>query len=186
MDARPLVFAALPLLVTGCDNKARNEEIATVEKKDAPDPELDKRMAERKQKREAEERAKAEAAERKRAAIEALAVAPAKLPKKLDQACEAVAAAHDRFMQRHHTGAALEAWTAAKDEELPMTVVQCASANRLDVAACQASALDNASAELANDATAILQACVGKYAPKGPPPGMQPGGAGEIPKKPGG
>lgn len=183
MNARTPTLALL--LAIACDNKARNEEIANVETKDAPDPELERRMQERKAKREAEDEAKAAAAEAKRAAIEALAVLPATLPKEIGKACEAVGAAHDRFMQRVQTGDALAKWMAAKETELPMTIVQCTTADDLEAAACQANALDHAPAELANDASEILRVCVAKYGPKGPPPGVQPGGAAEIPKKPG-
>jgi len=185
MNAGKLVLVTLPLVAAlGCDNKARNEEIANVEKKDAEDPELEKAMAERKAKREAEEKAKLAAAEAKRTAIDKIAVAPAKLPKKMEDACNAVAEAQDRFMQRMFTGEVLEKWTAAKDTQLPMTIVQCVSAGSLEVAGCQVSALDAAPPELKEDLSEILKVCIDKYGPKGPPPGAQPGGAGDIPKIP--
>ena len=185
MNARKLALVALPFVaVLGCDNKARNEEIANVEKKEVSDPELEKGMAERKAKREAEAKAKADAEEAKRATIAKLMVVPDKLPKKLEKACDDVAAAQDRFMQRLHTGEVLEKWTAAKDTQLPMTIVQCASVSSLEVAGCQTSALDNAPPELKENVDEILKACVDKFGPKGPPPGSQIGGAGEIPKIP--
>jgi hypothetical protein len=185
MVARKLVLAALPLVVLfGCDNKARNEEIANVEKKETKDPELEKAMAERKAKREADDKAKGEAVEAKRAAIDKITVLPEKLPKKLEDACNAVGEAQDRFMQRLHTGDVLTKWTEAKENQIPMTIVQCASASSLQVAGCQTSALDNAGPELKEDLPEILKVCIDKYGPKGPPPGVQVGGAGEIPKIP--
>lgn len=185
MNACKLVLAAMPLIVVlACDNKARNEEIANVEKKEATDPELDKAMAERKAKREAEAKAKADAEEAKRESIAKLMVVPDKLPKKLEKACDDVAAAQDRFMQRLHTGEVLAKWTAEKESLLPMTIVQCASVSSLEVAGCQVNALDNAPPELKENVDEILKACVDKFGPKGPPPGVQVGGAGEIPKVP--
>jgi hypothetical protein len=185
MHARKLVLFALPLVVAlGCDNKARNEEISNIEKKETPDPELEKAMAERKAKREADDKAKLEAAEAKRVAIDKIAVKPAKPPKKLEEACNAVAEAQDRFMQRLHTGEVLQKWTDAKETQLPMTIVQCASAGSLDVAGCQMAALDSAGPELKEDLPEILQVCIDKFGPKGPPAGVQVGGAGEIPKIP--
>lgn len=186
MNARKLVLAAMPLvLVLGCDsNKARSENIANVEKKDVADPAMEKAMADRKAKREADAKAKADAEEAKRVAIDKIAVVPAKLEKKVEKACDAVAAAQDRFMERLHTGEVIEKWRAAKENALPMTIVQCATVSSLEVAGCQVNALDNAPPELKENVDEILKACADKYGPKGPPPGAQPGGAGEIPKIP--
>lgn len=186
MNARTLALAASTLvLLLACDsNKARSENIANVEKKDAADPEMEKAMAERKAKREAEAKAKADAEEAKRAAIAKIAVVPPKLEKKIEKACDAVAAAQDRFMERLHTGEVIEKWRAAKENALPMTIVQCATVSSLEVAGCQVNALDNAPPELKENVDEILKACADKYGPKGPPPGSQVGGAGEIPKIP--
>jgi hypothetical protein len=186
MNARKLALAALPLvLLVACDsNKARSENISNVEKKEVADPAMEKAMAERKAKREADEKAKAEAEEAKRAAIAKIVVVPPKLEKKVEKACDAVAAAQDRFMERLHTGEVLEKWRAAKENQLPMTIVQCATISSLEVAGCQVNALDNAPPELKENVDEILKACADKYGPKGPPPGSQPGGAGEIPKIP--
>lgn len=192
MPARPFVRIALPLvlvlvLVVACDNSKRNQEIAKVEpteKAEAKDPEFDKRMEERKQKRLAEEKAKAETEAAKKAALEKVAVLPPKLPKKIDAACAAVGEAHERFMQRHHSGEVLEKWTASKDDQLSMTVTLCAKAGTLEVAGCQAYALDNAPAELKEDVPEILKACVDKFGPASASgAAAQAGGA--IPKKPG-
>jgi hypothetical protein len=186
MDVRQLATLALPLvLLVACDSKARNEQFVNVEKKEEKvDPELQKKVDERKAKREAEDKAKAEAAEAKRVMIDKIAVLPAKLPKKMDAGCDAVAQAQDRFMQRHHTGEVLEKWTTAKDTQLPMTIVQCASTGSLEVAGCQAAALDAAPAELKEDLPEILKVCIDKFAPAGPPPGAGPAGPDPIPKRP--
>jgi len=188
MHARRIVFLALPLgLGVACDNSARNQEIANVEKKDAPeakDPEFEKRMEERKQKRLAEEKAKADVDAARTAALEKVAVLPPKLPKKIDKACAEVGEAQDRFMQRMFTGEVLEKWTAAKGTQLPMTVMQCTKAGSLEVAACQAYALDNAPPELKEDVPEILKVCIDKFGPASEGgAAAQAGGA--IPKKPG-
>jgi hypothetical protein len=179
--------AALPLAVAlACGGDTRDATFANVDKKETKeDPDEAKRLEERKQKRLADEKAKAEQQAARTAEIAKIAVVPPKLPKDLEKGCQAVAEAQDRFMQRHHGGDELAKWTAAKEEELPMTVVQCASANSLEVAGCQAHALDNAPALLKDGTKEILDACIAKFAkamPSGPGPGVA--GPAAIPKRP--
>ena len=184
MTARLLVPALSFILSFACDDPKRNEQFVNVEKKEEKNPEEEKRMEERKAKREAEEKAKSDAAEAKRETLAKIAVLPAKLEKKLDKACNEVGAAHERFMRRLHTGEVLEKWLATKEDQLPMTIVQCASTGSLEVAGCQATALDNAPPELKEDVPEILSVCIDKFGPKKPPVGVGAGGAGQIPKRP--
>jgi hypothetical protein len=184
MTARLLVPAALSLVLLACDNAERKEQFVNVEKKEEKDPAEEKRMEERKAKRIADEKAKSDAAEAKRELLIKIAVVPDKLEKKLDKACNEVGAAHERFMRRLHTGEVLEKWLATKDDQLPMTIVQCASAASVEVAGCQASALDNAPPELKEDVPEILSVCIDKFGAKAPPAGAGPGGAGQIPPRP--
>ncbi|MBC8070089.1 MAG: hypothetical protein IAG13_17270 [Deltaproteobacteria bacterium] len=180
-----LALALLPVLVLsgGCDNSERNERIADVDKKPVEDAEEAKRIEERKIKREAEAKAKAEAEEQVRVEIAKIAVLPAKKPKKLDEACQGAVDAHDRFMQRLHTGESLAAWNSTKENELPMSFVQCAAADSIEAAICQSNALDAASPALKDHHKDIVDACIAKFAPARPA-ALAGGGGGAIPKRP--
>jgi hypothetical protein len=137
------------------------------EKKSAIDEEA---LAKRKAEREAKQKAAEEAAEKKRAAIEALVVLPETLPKDLEKACNDVAKAHDAAMQRLAQGDAAAAWATAKENQLPMTIVQCSQGDSLEAAGCQKSALDKAGPEIADDLQALLRGCLEKFGKKGRPP----------------
>lgn len=180
-----LALALLPVLALsgGCDNSERNERIADVDKKPVEDAEEAKRVEERKLKREAEAKAKAELEEQVRVEIGKIAVLPAKKPKKLDEACQGAVDAHDRFMQRLHTGESLAAWNSAKENELPMSFVQCAAADSIEAAICQSNALDAASPALKDHHKDIVDACIAKFAPARPA-ALAGGGGGAIPKRP--
>jgi len=180
----PPALALVAMLGVACDNSDRNERIADVQKKPAEeDPEEKAKAEARKAKRAADEKAKADAAEAVRVEIAKIAVLPEKLPKKLDEACQGVADAHDAFMQRVATGDALAAWNASKENEMPMTFVQCAGADSIPAAACQKMALDAASPALADHFKDILSACISKFAPARPA-AVAGGGGGGIPAVP--
>jgi vacuolar-type H+-ATPase subunit E/Vma4 len=173
------------ILAVACDNSDRNERIADVQKKPPEEDPAEKAKAEaRKAERQAKEKAKADAEEAVRQEITKIAVAPDKLPKKLDEACQAVADAHDGFMQRTKQGEALAAWNAGKEEELPMTFVQCAGADSIPAAACEKAALDAASPALVDHVKEIAQACITKYAPARPATLAGGGGGGGVPTVP--
>lgn len=179
MNART-VFALL-VLASACDNSARNEQIATVEKKtDEPD---ETALAERKEKRLAAEKAKADAAEAVRAEIVKVAVVGDKPIKGLAEACEAVADAQDRFVARLGSDDAKAKWAAGRENQRPMAIIQCTSADSTAVASCQVNGLDNASPALAEQMQAIIDYCVEKFAPPRQP-GTLPAGGGQIPKRP--
>lgn len=182
MNARTVI--ALLVLASACDNSARNEQIATVEKKtDEPD---EKALAERKEKRLAAEKAKADAAEAVRAEIVKVAVVgdkPTGKPRGLAEACEAVADAQDRFVARLGSDDAKAKWAAGRENQRPMAIIQCTSADSTAVASCQVNGLDNASPALAEQMQAIIDYCVEKFAPPRQP-GTLPAGGGQIPKRP--
>jgi len=179
-DSRTILFMALAFAGCGGERSAIVSEKGEVVKEEVKDADFDKRMADRKAKREADELAKADATKAKGDALDKITVLPAKKPKKIEAACDAVGAAQDRFMQRLHTGEVLAKWNADKGAML-MTQAQCNKVGSIDVAACQANALDQAPPELKEDALTILQRCTDKFAP--PPPA---GGDAKIPRKKGG
>ena len=180
----PRMLAFVWILATACDNSGRNERISDVQKKPPEeDPEEKAKAEQRKAERQAKEKAKADAEEAVRQEIAKIAVAPDKLPKKLDEACQAVADAHDGFMQRTKQGEALAAWNAGKEEELPMTFVQCAGADSIPAAACEKAALDAASPALVDHVKEIAQTCITKYAPARPAT-LAGGGGGGVPTVP--
>lgn len=171
---------ALLVLVPACDNSARNEQIANVDKKPVDD---EKATEERKQKRLAADKAKADAAAAVHDEIVKVAVVSEKPPKGLAEGCEAVADAQDRFVARLGTADQKTKWAAGRENQRPMAIIQCTSADSLDVASCQANGLDNASPALAEHMQEILEYCVGKFA-KPRQAGTLPAGGGDIPKRP--
>jgi len=180
MTLRLAIFVML--LALGCDNSARNEQTATVEKK--ADDTDEKALAARKEKRLAAERETAAAQEAVRAEIATIAVVPAnKSARGLAEACEAVADAQDRFVARLQPTEVQTKWTADRENRRPMAIIECTSADSTDVAACQIAALDNAPPVLAENLKDILDYCVEKFA-KPKPAGTPPAGGGDIPKRP--
>lgn len=171
----------LPLvLAIACDNSARNEQIAAVDKK--VDDDADARAAELKRKREAEAQAKADEEDRIHQAIVKIAVAPEKPPKALADACQAVADAQDRFVERLGDADAKAKWQASREGDLPMSIIACTSNDSVVVAGCQANALDQADATLKDRMQEILDVCVSKFA-KPRAGGVQAAGV-AIPKRP--
>lgn len=180
MNARSLLLSLVLLSTLACDNSARNEQIASVEKKvDAPGEDETKKRAE---KRLAAERAKSDAAEAIRVEIVKVAVLGEKPPKGLAEGCEAAADAQDRFVARLRSAEAQAAWTAARERERPMAIIACTSADSLDVASCQINALDKAPPALADHMQEVLDFCISKFAR--PRPGAAAASSGEIPKRP--
>jgi hypothetical protein len=181
-----IAFVSLLLLTGGnvllaCDNSARNEQIAAVEKK--PEELDDKAAQDRKEKRLAAEKAKADAAESIRTEIAKIAVVGPKPPKTLAEACEGAADAQDRFIARLQSAEAQTKWTADRERQRPMAIIECTSAESLDVAGCQINALDTAPPALADHMNEILEFCVSKFArPKAT--NVAPSGSGVIPKRP--
>ncbi len=177
----PRLATFVMLLGLGCDNSARNEQISTVDKK--ADDTDEKALAARKEKRLAAEREKAATQEAVRAEIATIAVVPADKPARgLAEACEAVADAEDRFVTRLQPAEAQAKWTADRENRRPMAIIECTSADSVDVAACQVAGLDAASATLADHMDEILDYCVEKFAR--PQPAGAPAGGGVIPKRP--
>ena len=171
----------LPLvLVAACDNSARNEQIASVDKK--VDDGAEARAAELKRKRAEEAQAKADEDDRIHQAIVKIAVAPESPPKALAEACQAVADAQDRFVERLGDAGAKSKWTASRESDLPMSIIACSSNESVVVAGCQANALDQADATMKDRMQEILDVCVSKFA-KPRAGGVQAAGM-AIPKRP--
>ncbi|MEM6997120.1 MAG: hypothetical protein AAF721_41835 [Myxococcota bacterium] len=174
----PVKLVALPLLLSfsvACDSSAKSESAA--DKKaaaaKAEEEETAKRIAARKEKRLAEEKAKQDAIDAKQAKVDAVCVLPEQVPKKLDKACAAVSDAHDAFMLRLYADKpeVIEKWNGGKKMQLDLTVGQCKKTGSLEVAACQANALTNATAEIKKEIPAIFKTCIDKF---GSPPAPKP------------
>jgi len=174
---RPTLLLCSTLLLACGDTKPAGptaEAKATEAKKQADAADEARAVEARKAKREAEEKAKAEAALKVEGELERLCVVPAKLPKDLVAACEAVGAAQDAFVRRLGDAKAIAEWDASgKERAMPMTIVQCTQADDVRAAACQKNAFDGAGPELKDEAKKIMQVCIDKFGSKrAPPTGM--------------
>lgn len=171
MMLRALALVSITGLAIGCDSAPSKSDAAAEAakaEKEKEEAESAKRTEEFRKKREADEQKKKEAEEAKLAAFDAVCVVPegAKKPKKLTQACQAVVDAHDGFMNRLYAGdtETLEKWNSAKGTQVPFTLATCNKTGSLEAAMCQKHALDNAPAELKEDAPELLRRCIDKYA----------------------
>lgn len=144
--------------------EAKKQE-AAADAKAAP---VDDAVARRRAEREAKEQAVKDAEEKKLQQIKDLAALPEKLPKKLDKACDEVAAAQDAFMQKWFPDQASQ-WASGKGTQLGLTKKTCVSGGSIEVAACQAKALTDAPEELRKEIPALFSSCIDKFGPK--PPG---------------
>lgn len=138
----------------------------------------DDALAKRKADREAKDKAEQDAIDALAAQIDALAVLPEELPKKIGDACAARAQAEDDFMSKHFDGEALAKWNAAKGTQLGFAKQNCEKVGKIEVPACQVNALNNAPAELRKNLPDLLKACIDKFkdggeavAAGGPPAG---------------
>jgi hypothetical protein len=95
-SSRTMLSLAFAFAACGGERAPIVSEKGEVVKAEAKDADFDQRMADRKAKREADEKAKGEADKAKSEALDAITVVPAKKPKKIEAACEAVGAAQDR------------------------------------------------------------------------------------------
>ncbi len=144
---------------------------AAADAKAKEEKEREERLAKRKAEREAKEAAEAKAAEELKAKVDAVCVLPEKMPKNLKAACEAVVQANDAFMKKQYADKpdVLAKWNEAKGTQLGMTRQQCIKEGSLEVAACQANALNSAGPELKKELATLLRTCKEKFAsgPKG-------------------
>lgn len=165
MLLRPLAAClTFALLSAACGPSGPSpEEVAA--KKAAEDKKKEKEdaLAKRKADREAEAKAKKDAEEAELAAIAALAVLPAEMPKKLEKICDARAQAEDDFMAKHYEGEALEKWNAAKSSQLAFAKTDCVKVGNLEVPACQVEAMTNAPSEMRKKLPDLLKACMDKF-----------------------
>ena len=152
-------------LTAACGGGSKPEEAkkqeAPAEAKVAP---VDDAVAKRRAEREAKEKAAKDAEAKKLQDIKDLAVLPEKLPKKLDKACDEVAAAQDAFMQKWFPDQATQ-WASGKGTQLGMTKKTCMSGS-IEVAACQAKALTDAPEALRKEIPGLFSACIEKFGPK--------------------
>ena len=107
--------------------------------------EIAEKAAEEARKRKA---AKDAAQKQREADIEAAAVLPTELPGTLEEACDAVVDAYDTFMKSGAERDALE-WSDGRRKKLGARRTACAKVGNIRVAACEAAALANPPASLA-------------------------------------
>ncbi len=162
----PILFlSAMPLLACDDGGKAK---AAVEQKENAAEEEKKAAIAARRKKREDAQKAEEEAAAKVTEEISKLCVLPEKMPKKLGKACDAVATAQDGFMKRHfNTPELLKKWEAGKAMQLKMATDSCMSMASLEVAGCQANALEHAPVELKKKLPDLLRTCLEKFGPKG-------------------
>jgi hypothetical protein len=170
------------LLVTACDSdsKPKQNPDDAAAKKAADEAEETKRIAERAKKREAEALAKVKAEEDRKAKMAELCVVPedAKKPKKLDAACDAMAAAQIDFLRRQYADDPDK--LAGVEKNAPMQkaniIKMCSS---MDVALGLQNAFVNAPmgyGEYLNDLIATCMQKLGKPDPAGAAvPAKKPG-----------
>lgn len=159
----PAILALAALAALGCDS-AKTDDAAAKQKADAEakatkDKEA---LAQRKAEREAAEKKQADEAAALKSKIDALAVIPDGLPKKLDKACEAMLAAYDGYMQKVLQGDMLTKWkTGGNEMQLAVFRKECLKRD-IPTAMCQAHALGAATPDLEKNLADIMQACVAR------------------------
>lgn len=174
MRTSALVFSVILCFTVGaCDsgNSApKADPAADAKAKEIEDKK--KRVEAKRLEREAKAKALVDGEAKHKEAVAAMLVLPEKMPKNLDKGCKAASDAQDAFMLRHYDGEAIEKWNAAKATQLQMAVTQCTTVGSIEVAACQANALNTAPTELKKALPDLLRGCIEKFAPKGaaPPP----------------
>lgn len=135
------------------------EEVKAEPKKEEEDAGVKKRREEREAKAAAAKKAEEDAVKK----IEEITVLPAKLPKKLDKACDEVSAAFDGFMKRAASDPA--SWDSKKGTTLGMMKKDCMG-GKIEVAACEISAFGAATPELVKSVPAIISKCMEKFGNK--------------------
>lgn len=157
---RIATLALWAIVLTACDSTAKDQAAADAKAKAAAEKKAeDEAAAKRKAEREAEAKKADEEAAARKAKVDALAVIPAELPKKLDKACEQMLEAYDAFMQKVLTGDMLTKWTTGGNEmQIAVFRKECLKRD-IPTAACQAHALTNATPELDKQLPDIMKAC---------------------------
>lgn len=169
------------LVLPACDSGGKKKEANPDAAKAAAEAKAEEdRIAERKKQREAKAAAAKKAEEDKKKVIEELCVVPpdANKPKKLDQACDALANAQSDFLARQYADD--KDALAKLEKNAPMQkqnmLRMCTS---MDVAVGLKNAFDNAPMGMAKDMNDIIATCMQKLGP------AQGGGAAVPQKKPG-
>lgn len=160
---RALPIALVLSLSAACGGEAKKADPAPAQ--EAAEPAEDPAIAKRRNDRLAKEKAEKDAEAARVAAIDALAVLPAKLPKDLGKACEAVADAQLKFFERMYDGAKFEKIKAAQGTQRPSTISGCTGVGSLEAAACQVAAFDAATdPTLGSSVSDIMRVCNEKFA----------------------
>jgi len=163
-----VLLAALPLCLSplaGCDSGPSEAEKKRMEEQAAAKQAEEDALAKRKAEREAEEAAVKAAAEEKLAKLDALAVIPedAEKPKNAEAACQSVADAQDAMMQKYLPEDKVGKWDEGKSSQLQMAKAQCVKMGSMEVAMCQANALNSVPEDLYKDFNELIRICAEKY-----------------------
>ncbi|MEZ4448498.1 MAG: hypothetical protein R3B09_03385 [Nannocystaceae bacterium] len=162
--AAALVALALALPPAACGPSGPSEaEVAAQKKREDAKKAEEESLARRKAEREAAQKKKEEEEAKEAADIDALAVLPETLPKKLDKACDERAKAEDEFMLKHYEGEVLDKWNAAKSTQLGFAKQGCVKTGSIEVAACQVNAMRSAPTELKKKLPELLKRCIDKF-----------------------
>jgi hypothetical protein len=124
---------------------------------------VDMDAAARAAKRKADEEARQREAEALAARLDALAVLPPKRPKTLEKACAQMLAAYDGFMRKVLQGDMLTKWTTGGNEmQLAVFRKECLKRS-IEVAMCQARALEAAPPEIEPQLADLMGRCAAKF-----------------------
>jgi hypothetical protein len=167
----------LSVTLTGAIAIACNREIAAPAVGTTGAPQVAVAQPSERQRRRAEAREQAEqkaVAERERANLEldALAQLPARLPKSLAKACDAMVAAYDGYMRRVLTDDMLTKWvTGGNEMQLGVFRKECMGRS-IPVAACQSNGLAQLTREQYPRLAALMVRCAERHG--GAPAGGKP------------
>jgi hypothetical protein len=144
----PILLIVVPTLAAACGKPAKEETIAEAFRIESKQEKAAEAVAEAKaEQREQQAQVRAAARATIDAAVDRAAQMPEVRPEDIGAACEAVMNAYDAFMKTGPERDALE-WSDGRRRKLGERKAACLKVDKLEVAACEATALDAAPAEL--------------------------------------
>lgn len=157
-----LMTVALLLPLSACDKP--EDKAPEVEEKSEQDKEVEERLRKKREERAAKEKAEKEAEEARQKQLAEITALPDEeamkdVPKKVDKACKAAAAAHDEFMLRTGDDDQDATWAQHKQMQLQMTESGCNKTGTRETAACLINAFSKGDAEMRKLVPDILLNC---------------------------